>query len=60
MVSFLARRARLKRRADLGLAGKLTGSKGVIRGVFCLRMADKTGKGGPQPLAAWPRVWAEV
>ena len=54
-MSFLARRARLKRRADLGLAGKLAGSKGVICRVFCLRMADKTGKGGPQLLAAWPR-----
>ena len=55
MRSFLAGRARLKGRADLGLAGKLAGSKGAICRVFCLRMMDKTGKGGPKLLAAWPR-----
>ena len=59
-MSFLAGRARLKSRADLGLAGKLAGSRGPICKVFCLRMMDKTGKGGPQHLAAWPRERAEV
>jgi hypothetical protein len=54
-MSVLARRARLNGRVDLGLAGKLAGSKGAICRVFCLRMVDKTGKGGPQLLAAWPR-----
>ena len=59
-MSVLARRARLNDRADLGLASKQAGSKGAICRVFCLRMVDKTGKGGPQLLAAWPRVRAEV
>jgi hypothetical protein len=59
-MSFLARRARPNSRADLGLAGKLTGSKGAVGRVFCLRMVGKTGKGGPQLLAAWPQERAEV
>jgi hypothetical protein len=59
-MSVLTGRAQPKRRADLGLAGKLAGSKGAIRKVFCLRMVDKTGKGGPQLLAAWPQERAEV
>jgi hypothetical protein len=59
-MSFPTGRSRLNSRADLGLPGKLAGSKGAIRRVFCLRMVDKTGKGGPQLLAAWPRERAEV
>jgi hypothetical protein len=59
-MSFLAGRPRANDGADLGLAGKSAGSKGAICRVFCLRMMDKTGKGGPQLLAAGPRVWAEV
>jgi len=59
-MSFLVGRARLKSRADLGLAGKSAGSRGPIWRVVCLRMVAKTGKGGPQLLAAWPREWAEV
>ena len=54
-MSLLARRARLNCRADLGLAGKLAGSRGGVRRVFFLRMVAKTGKGVPQLLAAWPR-----
>jgi hypothetical protein len=54
-MSLLARRARPICRADLGFAGKLAGSKGAICKVFCLRMVARTGKGGPQLLAAWPR-----
>ena len=59
-MSCLARRARLIGRADLGLAAKLAGPKGAVGRVFCLRMVDKTGKGGPQLLAAWPQERAEV
>ena len=59
-MSFLAGRARLKSRADLGLAGKLAGSRGPICKVFCLRMVDKPGKGAPRLLAAWPPERAEV
>jgi hypothetical protein len=59
-MSFLTGRARLNCRADLGLTRKLAGSKGAIRRVFCLRMVAETGKGGPQLLAAWPPVRAEV
>src|SRR5947199_2719416 len=60
MMSFLAGRPRADGGADLGLAGKSAGSKGAICRVFCLRMVDKTGKGGPQLLAAWPQERAEV
>ena len=59
-MSFLAGRPYSIGGADLGLAGKLAGSKGAICRVFCLRMVDKPGKGGPQLLAAWPRKRAEV
>ena len=59
-MSFLPGRVRPNCRADLGLAGKLAGSKGAAGRVFCLRMVDKTGKGGPQLLAAWPQERAEV
>ena len=49
-MSVLARRARLNDRADLGLAGKLAGSKGAICRVFCLRMVAKDGQGrAPAP-----------
>ena len=49
-MSVLARRARLNCRADLGLAGKLAGSKGAICKVFCLRMVAKDGQGrAPAP-----------
>ena len=59
-MSFLARRARLDCQADLGLVGKLAGSRGAVGKVVCLRMVAKTGKGGPRLLAAWPRARAEV